>query len=106
MQLLFAMWRQVPSLKETMDSCGSGMVSRTMMLQLRCLVLKEMIHLEFMVLSEVEKLVFGPTTLGRANPLAMWVCLWTIIFSYKDVLLLKRAILLCPGKLQILAGWT
>jgi hypothetical protein len=93
-------------MRETINSGESGMVSRTMLLQLRCLISKEMVHLEFMVLSEAEKLVFGPMTLGRANLLAMWVCLWTIIFSYKDVLVLTRALLLCPGKLQILAGWT
>jgi hypothetical protein len=40
--------------------------------------------IEAEILAEIDKRVYGSEGIGRQNPIALWVCLWTLILSYKD----------------------
>jgi hypothetical protein len=51
---------------------------------MRSLVSKEIVRLEIEILSEIDKRVLSTEGIGRQHPIAFWVCLWTLILSYKD----------------------
>ena len=51
---------------------------------MRSLVSKEIVRLEFEILSEIDRRVSKTEGIGRQHPIAFWVCLWTLILSYKD----------------------
>jgi len=59
-------------------------------LQLRIIVSKAIIGLEVEILSRIDKLVYGCENIGRQNPLAIWVCLWILILSYKEHMILRK----------------
>jgi hypothetical protein len=50
----------------------------------RFLVSKEIVRLELEILSEIDRRVSKTEGIGRQHPIAFWVCLWTLILSYKD----------------------
>jgi len=63
-------------------------------IQLKAILSQEIIQLEAGILSELDKLVYGIDGIGRDNPIALWVCLWTLILSYKaHIIYLKVDIL-------------
>jgi hypothetical protein len=84
MQSLFALFRIGIGVKESLDSPNLNHVSSAMSTQLRYIISKEIVTVEVEVLAQIDKLVFGSETIGRQNPLVIWVCLWTLILSYKD----------------------
>ncbi len=70
MRQLFDMWRLIVSTKEQSDSDETQVASSTITMQLRSILLTEIVHLEVVMLSEIEKLVYGSGGVGRNNPLA------------------------------------
>lgn len=53
-------------------------------LQIRTTIAKDILTLEVDVLSQMDRLLFGTEGLGRQNPIGIWLCLWALIFTYKE----------------------
>jgi hypothetical protein len=68
--------------------------------QVRSLVSKEIVRLEIEILSEIDKRVLSTEGIGRQHPIAFWVCLWTLILSYKDHRIWLNVIA-CYGKYRV-----
>ncbi len=66
-------------------------------LQLKSIIAKEIVQLELVVLSEFDRLIYGPNKVGREKPIAFWVCLWTLILSYKSYGIYAKAGIGTPG---------
>jgi len=91
MQQLFALFRTGATMKHSLDSEDVRHISTAIAVQLKSIISKELVKVEIAVLSEVDKLVYGSETIGRQSPLAMWVCLWTLILSYKEHMVYANA---------------
>ena len=74
----------MPVTKPTLDSSVSELVSTTMYAQLRLVVYEELIPLEAQIFVALERVVYGQNGIGKQNPIAVWACLWTLIFTYKE----------------------
>ncbi len=83
-------------MKDRMDDDENQLVPRTIIWQLRSLISKEIVPLELRMLSDIEKLVHPSKTPKWTSPLGIWACLWTIILSYKELLIFQRALLKGP----------
>jgi hypothetical protein len=99
MQRLFALFRTGTAVKDSLDSQFNNYPSAAMSTQLKYIISKELVVVEVEVLAQIDKIVFGSETIGRQNPLAIWVCLWTLILSYKDHMVYTRAFFV-SGKLK------
>jgi len=97
MRYLFNVYSQITIMKERPEDSDFEYTPYTIACQLRSLIIKEIAQLEFEILSEIDKLIRGSKTTDNANPLAVWVCLWIVILSYRDYLTFRRALILCPG---------
>jgi hypothetical protein len=65
--------------------------SYTVSVQIKWKIAKEIVLLEAEILSEIDKLVYSFDRTGRDKPLALWVCLWTLILCYKSHIVYHRA---------------
>jgi dolichol kinase len=97
MRYLFNVYRQISIMKERPEDSDCEYTPHTITLQLKSLIIKEIAQLEFKILSEIDELIRGSKTTDNANALAVWVCLWIVILSYRDNLSLQRACILCLG---------
>lgn len=52
-------------------------------MQLRQHIGKGIMELEVDILNELDCLIYGPQSIGRQNPLAIWACLWLLILTYR-----------------------
>jgi hypothetical protein len=91
MQTLFAISRISPIVKDSLEGQPIGHCSSMLYLQLKLVVGKAIRQLEVEILSKVDKLVLGPENIGLQSPLALWVCLWVLILSYKENMVLTKA---------------
>jgi hypothetical protein len=91
MQELFHMYRMNLRIKESPESMTALLVSNTCSMQLKAMIAKEIVGLEQVILSSFDGILWGPDKIGREKPLAFWVCLWTLIFSYKGFAIHARA---------------
>lgn len=71
-------------IKPTPESDEEEFISDTLWKQLRYTISKDVVKLELEVLFEMDKLLFGAETIGRQNPIGLWLCLWTLILTYKE----------------------
>lgn len=57
--------------------------SSWMKMQLRAMAAKEIVKLEAIILAELDHIVYRPGGVGKDNVLALWVCLWVLILTYR-----------------------
>lgn len=93
LQLLFGMYRIIPCTIGTPETDEGELASFTMTAQIRLLVCKELRSMETQVFSALDNLVYDQVNIGRENPLAVWACLWTLLFIYKDHMTYTRSTL-------------
>jgi hypothetical protein len=91
MQTLFVIWRTCPIIKGSLEGQTIGHGSSMLYLQLKLVAGKAIRQLEAEILSKVDKLVLGPENIGLQSPLALWVCLWVLILSYKENMVHTKA---------------
>jgi hypothetical protein len=84
MQDLFTIYRGNIRFKDTLDSPETAIISYESSTQLRYIISKEILQLEIAILSEIDSLVYTSSNISRQDPLAFWICLWTLIFCYKS----------------------
>jgi hypothetical protein len=92
LRYLFGIYRTGPVMK---DLAGNGKIERASTatyLQLRLVAARAIIQLEAEVLANIDKFAFGSGTIGRRNPLAIWLCLWVLLLSYKDHMVYMKAL--------------
>jgi hypothetical protein len=53
-------------------------------MQLRLFIAKEVTSLEAQILAKLDQIVYRAGGIGRENPLAVWVCLWMLILTYRS----------------------
>jgi len=70
--------------KESLDCVDTVIASNGSLIQVKAIVSKEIARLEISILTEIYKLVYSSNNIGKEKPLALWVCLWTLILSYKS----------------------
>lgn len=87
------MYRIIPCTIGTPESDEGELASFTMTAQIRLLVCKELRSVETQVFSALDNLVYDQVNIGRENPLAVWACLWTLLFIYKDHMIYTRSTL-------------
>jgi len=91
MQKLFAIFRSGALMKDSLEDRDTTHLSVAMGTQLYLIISKAIFEVEASVLAEIDKLVYDSEGIGRRNPLALWVCLWTLILSYKDHMVFSQA---------------
>lgn len=84
MRLLLGLFRMCPIIKYTEGSNQTEIASWAMEKQLDKCISEEAVKLEAEVLHELENLLYGADSIGRQNPLVVWVCLWLLILYYKS----------------------
>jgi hypothetical protein len=84
MQSLISIYQNTLITKSTLDDEIIAYSSLAIDYQVRSLVSKEIVRLEMEILSEIDNRVSSKEGIGRQHPIAFWVCLWTLILSYKD----------------------
>jgi hypothetical protein len=84
MQDLVTIYRGNIRFKETLDSTETAIASHESSTQLRYIISKEILQLEIAILAEIDRRVHTPKSISKEEPLAFWVCLWTLIFCYKS----------------------
>jgi hypothetical protein len=84
MQSLISIYQNTLITKSTLDDEIMAYSSLAIDDQVRSLVSKEIVRLEREILFEIDKRVSSTEGIGRQHPIAFWVCLWTLILSYKD----------------------
>lgn len=57
-----------------------------MTLQIRHLVGQAAVSLEAEILNDVDSLT-SSKGIGRQNPIAMWACLWSLLITYRELLM-------------------
>ncbi|KAH6678189.1 hypothetical protein B0J14DRAFT_650411 [Halenospora varia] len=70
------------------ESSNAQFTSSRIRLQISFVISKESSELELEILSELDKILFRAAGIGRENPIAVWFCLWTLIFTYKEHMLM------------------
>ncbi|KAH8646019.1 hypothetical protein BGZ60DRAFT_554837 [Tricladium varicosporioides] len=76
------------TMRDSPDSPTSQFVSSKIRLQISAIISKEISELEMEILSEMDKLLFSNRGIGRCNSIGVWFCMWTLIFTYKEHLLM------------------
>ncbi|KAG4443427.1 hypothetical protein IFR05_001106 [Cadophora sp. M221] len=97
-QQLFQMYGTMAFIKSSMQSSEKEVVSATISMQIRHLLLEELIPLEVHVFSALENLIYDKNGIGKQNPLVTWACLWTLIFTYKEHMVFMKPL----AKLKLL----
>ena len=87
------MYRIIPCTIGTPETDEGELASFTMTAQIRLLVCKELRSMETQVFSALDNLVYDQVNIGRENPLAVWSCLCTLLFIYKDHMTYTRSTL-------------
>jgi hypothetical protein len=101
MQELASIYRGNIRFKETLDSTETVSASAESWIQLRSIISKVVTQLETSILSEIDRLVYTSMNIPREEPLAFWICLWTLIFSYKSHVIYAKAIEENPCKYSL-----
>ncbi|KAF4628762.1 hypothetical protein G7Y89_g9391 [Cudoniella acicularis] len=70
--------------EENMDGETYIINSYTMRMQITTIIAQDIIKLELLMLSEMDRVLYGAGGIGRGNALAMWLCLWALVFAYKE----------------------
>ncbi len=60
--------------------------SKVVHTQIEVIVARGIVDLEFEILSELQKLIFGSKGPGKLNLLPIWTCLWLLILTYRRTL--------------------
>jgi len=85
-------------MSDTTNNEEAQFVTSTINMQLSLIISKEILPMEGKILKEVDKLLNGPQSIGRKNPLATWACLWTLILAYKTYMVYLHHCALATGK--------
>ncbi|PVH78343.1 hypothetical protein DL98DRAFT_656220 [Cadophora sp. DSE1049] len=93
LQLLFGLYPVIPSAVSTPERTEGELASLTISAQIRFLVCEELRSVETQVCSALDRLVYDQVNIGRQNPLAVWACLWTLLFIYKNHMIYTRSTL-------------
>jgi hypothetical protein len=97
MQELSSIYRTNLRIKESPQSTVAHLISHTSSMQIKFIIAKEIVQLERVILSELDSLLYGPGKIGKEKPLAFWVCLCTLILSYKSHGIYLKADIMNPG---------
>jgi hypothetical protein len=88
---LFTMYRTNVKVKASLESPNAMYTSYTVLVQVKWKIANEIVQLEAEILSEIDKLVYNFDKIGRDKPIALWVCLWTLIIGYKSHVIYHKA---------------
>ena len=95
---MFAVYEAVPSIKQSLESQQDEFACTAIGAQLRRMIAKQLVQVEVQLLSKVENLVCKAENVGRQNPIAVWVLLWILIFSYRDHMIYIAALWNGPSR--------
>jgi hypothetical protein len=84
MKRLLSIFRQAAQLKVAPDATEFEFTGRWINIQLKHHIGTGIVELEADILDDLDRLLYGPDGIGRRNPLATWVCLWTLLLAYKE----------------------
>jgi hypothetical protein len=97
---MFGMYRAMLVTKKSLESPHRKVTSHAMTLQFKWLISKQIIEPEAEILSEIDKLISTSDKIGRDKPIAFWVCLSTLLLSYKSHILYHKAAVYTYGGLS------
>jgi hypothetical protein len=72
-------------IKSDLDSPAFEWAATLMVRALGSRVRNALVEIEAEVLFEFERIIFGSGSIGKQNPVAIWVCLWLLILHYKSL---------------------
>jgi hypothetical protein len=81
---MFAVYERVVLIRQSPESLQHEFPSTAIVAQIRRIIAKELVQVEVQLLSKVENLVCRAENVSRQNPIAVWILLWILIFSYRD----------------------
>ncbi|KAK0104871.1 hypothetical protein ONS95_005137 [Cadophora gregata] len=90
---LFGLYRIIPYTWSTPDCVEGELASPVILAQLRLLVCGELKSVEIQVFSALYRLIYDQGNIGRQNSLAVWACLWALLFTYKHHMVFTRSTL-------------
>jgi hypothetical protein len=106
MKRLLAVFRPAAYMNGTHDFDGLSLTSSWIGKQLKFHIGQEVMELEAEILTELDRILYGSDTIGKRNPLACWMCIWTLVLAYREHMayLLQHHIQLDPAGLAPLFG--
>ncbi|KAF8849451.1 hypothetical protein BDZ45DRAFT_680506 [Acephala macrosclerotiorum] len=84
MKRTFSIFRRAACLKDSAEATESEFVGTWIKAQLKHHIAIGIMELEAEIFDELDRLLYGPDGIGKRNPLATWVCLWTLVLAYKE----------------------
>jgi hypothetical protein len=88
---MFGIYRAMLTVKESLDSPHRKVTFHATTIQFKWLISRQIVQPEAEILSEIDRLVSSSDKIGRDKPIAFWVCLWTMLLSYKNHILYHKA---------------
>jgi hypothetical protein len=88
---MFGIYRAMLTVKESLDSPHRKVAFHATMIQFKWLISRQIVQPEAEILSEIDRLVSSSDKIGRDKPIAFWICLWTMLLSYKSHILYHKA---------------
>jgi hypothetical protein len=81
---MFAIYERTASIRTSLDDRNDEFPCTAIVAQLGRMLAKEIVKTELATMCEIEGLFFASGKIGAKNSIAAWVCLWTLIFVYRD----------------------
>jgi hypothetical protein len=81
---MFAIYERTASIRTSPDDRSDEFPCTAIVAQLGRMLANEIVEIERTTMSEIETLFLTSGKIGAKNSIAAWVCLWTLIFIYRD----------------------
>jgi hypothetical protein len=81
---MFAIYERTASIRTSPDDRNDEFPCTAIVAQLGRMLAEEIVETEKMILPEMERLFLASAQIKAPNSIAAWVCLWTLIFVYRD----------------------